>query len=666
MQTHDVTDGCPDIRGARLEHDGTNFAVWAPHANTVSVSLFDSAGDEVTSIPLPARTEGVWHGKVIGVGHGQAYGLRVDGPREPASGSRFDGEAVLLDPYAKAVIGGFDGHTSVMRGVVVTDDFDWQGDQPPRTPWDRTVVYEAHVKGLTMLHPDVPDERRGTYAGVSDDAVLDHLVDLGITAIQLLPVHHFASEPSVTDRGLVNYWGYNSAGFFAPHAAYSSAGQHGQQVAEFKEMVRALHSRGIEVILDVVYNHTCEGDEDGPLTHLRGLDDRCYYRSEDGHYVDLTGCGNTLRSDAPPARRLVLDSLRHWVSEMHVDGFRFDLASALARDENHEVRLAGSLIEDIGADPVLSCVKLIAEPWDATTDGYLVGQFPPGWSEWNDKFRDTVRDFWRGHGDGVRKLASRLSGSSDLYRDSDRSPYASVNFVTAHDGFTLRDLVSYGEKHNEANGEGDRDGHGDNRSWNCGVEGETADPAVRTLRQRQASNIMGTLVLATGVPMLCAGDEHARTQDGNNNAYCQDNETSWLPWRADDGWEHLARFTRDVIAIRGDHAALRPEAFFTGQETNGSQHKDVSWWHPLGRQLNDDDWYDTSLQSLGMFVDGTDRPGDALLILLHAGPEPVDWALPGRERYDVLVDTSGKAGSEPVAERVGVSERSLVVLRTGR
>jgi glycogen operon protein len=524
-----------------------------------------------------------------------------------------------------------------------------------------------------MRHPDVPPHLRGTYAGLAHPAVTAELTRLGVTAVELLPVHQFASEPRLAAAGRRNYWGYNSLAFFAPHGDYAAAGTEGAQVAEFKAMVKALHAAGIEVFLDVVYNHTAEGGPDEPALSLRGLDDDGYYLHPDGpegpdgsRYFDVTGCGNTVRAESAVGGRLILDSLRYWVREMHVDGFRFDLASALAR-ENLKVEPDAHLLHAIRRDVDLRDTKLVAEPWDATMEGYLVGQFPPAWCEWNDRYRDTVRDYWRTRSGGVRDLAYRLSGSSDLYADDGRHPSSSVNFVTCHDGFTLRDLVSYESKHNEANGEGNRDGANDNRSWNCGVEGETTDPAVIALRQRQSANLLATLLLSTGVPMLTAGDERGRTQAGNNNAYCQDNETSWIDWQPDPRWGHLTALTRDLLSLRAQHPVLRQRQFFGGHVVDESGVKDLGWFHPHGREMTDQDWHDEHLHSLGMYLSGIEVADTSLLLLFHSGPQPVDWQLPARPwatAYDVVHDTSGTlTGRLEAAATSRVAELSVVVLR---
>jgi glycogen operon protein len=656
------------VLGLTTTAAGTNVAVHAPHATEVRVCLLDSA-DQETSVVLPQCTDGVWHGVIPRLAVGTRYGLRADGPYVPERALRFDRTVLLVDPYARAITRHGDGWV----GVVPDEEFAWGDDAPPRHEWSSTVIYAAHVRGLTIRHPDVPEPLRGTYAGMAHPAVTAELRRLGVTAVELLPVHQFGTEPALAARGGVNYWGYNSVGFFAPHGAYAAAGDGGGQVAEFKAMVKELHAAGIEVFLDVVYNHTAEGGLDVPTLSLRGLDDDGYYLHPEGpdgpdgtRYFDVTGCGNTVRAESAVGHRLVLDSLRYWVQEMHVDGFRFDLASALAR-ENLRVEPDARLLHAIRRDPALRHTKLIAEPWDASMEGYLVGQFPPGWCEWNDRYRDTVRDYWRTRSRGVRDLAYRLSGSSDLYADDGRHPSSSVNFITSHDGFTLRDLVSYEHKHNEANGEGNRDGHGDNRSWNCGLEGETDDPAVLALRRRQSANLLATLLLSTGVPMLAAGDERGRTQGGNNNAYCQDNETSWTDWGPAPGWLHLSDLTRDLLSLRADNRLLRTRRFFRGQQVDDSGVKDLAWFHPHGRELSTEDWHDEHLHSLGMYLSGVEVGDVSLLLLFHSGPAPVDWKLPGRPwapEYEVLHDTSGTvSGRVTDGDPVRIAERCVVVLR---
>ncbi|SDO22305.1 glycogen operon protein [Klenkia soli] len=674
--------GSPAPLGAHWDGTGTNVALWSAGASAVDLCLFDPDGTEHRQ-RLQETTHQVWHGRLPGVGPGQRYGYRVHGGYDPSSGNRYNPAKLLLDPYARAVDGelsldpalfGYaEGHPDagspdhldsapfVPRGVVIHDSFPWAGDAPPRTAWSDTVIYEVHVKGATMRHPDVPPALRGTYAGLAHPAFVEHLVSLGVTAVELLPVHHFVSEPHLLRRGLSNYWGYNTLGYFAPHAAYSSAGTGGAQVTEFKAMVKAMHAAGIEVILDVVYNHTAEGDHTGPTLSFKGIDNSGYYRlagGEPARYTDYTGCGNTLDVRRPQVLALLMDSLRYWVTEMHVDGFRFDLASALARSF-HDVDRLSAFFDVVHQDPVVSQVKLIAEPWDVGEGGYQVGNFPPLWTEWNGKYRDTVRDVWSGAHVGVRDLAYRLTGSSDLYRSDGRRPFASVNFVTAHDGFTLRDLYTYERKRNEANGEEGRDGESHNRGWNCGVEGPSDDPSVVELRQKQARNVLATLLLSTGVPMLTAGDELGRTQGGNNNAYCQDTEVSWLDWGAIDA--DLWTFASRVIALRRASPVLRQEAFFDGHEVPGSGGtRDLAWFAPGGGQLTTEDWYDTGLQTMGMYLDGRgirhrDERGrpvvdDSWLIWVHAGPEDVTVHLPGApwaDAYEFAVSTEYATGAPP-------------------
>jgi glycogen operon protein len=698
-ETAPVWPGFHQRLGATWSEASTNFAIWSPGATSMWVCLFDDDGVE-TRHQLTEHTLGVWHGAVPGVPVGQRYGFRADGPWDPAHGRRFNPEKLLLDPYARAISGELvngpdqlpyalgapdkrsevDSAAAMPRSVVVHDEFDWGEDRLLRTRWRDTVIYELHVKGYTKLHNEIPEHQRGTYAGLGSHTVTRYLNDLGITAVELLPVHHFFTEPGVADRGLVNYWGYNSIGYFAPHAAYSSSGDRGQQVTEFKQMVKSFHEAGIEVILDVVYNHTAEGGREGPTYSFRGLDDRGYYKRvgpDSDTYWDVTGCGNTVDSNNLGALRMILDSLRYWVTEMHVDGFRFDLASALART-GHDIDMHCAFLTTISQDPVLRHVKLIAEPWDASMDGYLVGSFPPPWVEWNDRYRDTVRDFWRGE-PGVRELASRMAGSSDLYADDGRSPYASVNFVTAHDGFTVRDLVSYETKHNEANGENNRDGSDNNRSWNHGVEGETDDPEIQALRRRQAANIMVTLCLSSGSPMLTAGDERGRTQWGNNNAYCQDNEISWVDWRPDDAWLDVYETVKAALRLRREHPALRQRHHFAGAPTIEGGPKDLAWLHPDGHEMTDADWHDDSLTTIGMFVSGDPlrSPGPrgeqqrdaSFVIWCNAGAEPVQVCLPDNQwvRSGEIVLTTApdlSVGTPVVAgDQLTLSSRSVLVLR---
>ncbi|CAM5399398.1 glycogen operon protein GlgX [Streptomyces narbonensis] len=678
-------------------------------AEAVELCLFDADGTE-RRLPLTELTHEIWHGFVPGIGAGQRYGYRVHGRRDPWTGARWNPAKPLLDPYARAVEGDFSlppevyGHVRdwpqqhvadtvrddrdsapyVPKGVVVQDDDDWSDDRRPKTPWQDSVIYELHVKGFTQRHPGIPERLRGTYAGLAHPAAIEHLVRLGVTAVELLPVHQFAHEDHLLRRGLSNYWGYNSLGYFAPHAAYSSSGTTGQQVGEFKRMVRALHAAGIEVILDVVYNHTAEAGELGPTLSLKGIDNRGYYRlqSDARRYADYTGCGNTLHVVQPQVLRLITDSLRYWVTEMGVDGFRFDLAAALARSM-HDVDMLSPFLAVIAQDPVLRRVKLIAEPWDVGNGGYQVGAFPPLWTEWNDRYRDAVRDFWRGALPDVRDLGYRLSGSSDLYAWGGRRPYASVNFVTAHDGFTLRDLVTYERKHNEANGEGNRDGTHDNRSWNCGTEGETDDPGIQALRLRQLRNLLTTLLLSTGVPMLVAGDEMGRTQGGNNNAYCQDNEIGWLDWSLPDdpGRAQLLALTRRLLALRHRHPVLRRRAFFSGRAQGADGLRDLAWFGADGAEMTERDWY-APTATLGLYLSGRDIPGrdergeqitdDSFLAVLHAGHTPLEFRLPGppwAESYELLVDTTREDQSRApgTVHRGGgtitVGARSTVLLR---
>ncbi|QWC84833.1 glycogen debranching protein GlgX [Nocardioidaceae bacterium] len=724
-ETAPVWPGRHQQLGATWSPVSTNFAVHAPNATRVWLCLFDgpAADGEEMRLELTETTLGIWHGAVPDLPVGQRYGFRVDGPWDPAHGMKHNPAKLLLDPYARAVCGGIaadapdgallphdpadpdvrseiDSAPYVPRGVVVHDEFDWGDDAPLRTRLRDTVVYELHVKGFTKLHDRVPEEHRGTYAGLATPWVLDYLGDLGVTAVELLPVQQFASEPGLVERGVRNYWGYNTLGYFAPHGPYAASGDGGEQVTEFKQMVKDFHAAGIEVILDVVYNHTAEGGSLGPSLSFRGLDDAGFYRraapaaepdkqtkrrkgpqprgAEADHYWDVTGCGNTVDTDDDSALRLILDSLRYWVTEMHVDGFRFDLASALART-GHEVDMRSAFLTTIRQDPVLRHVKLIAEPWDASMEGWQVGQFPPPWTEWNDRYRDTMRDFWRAATDGVREVASRLAGSSDMYADDGRSPYTSINFLTAHDGFTMRDLVSYNDKHNEANGEDNRDGTDNNRSWNHGVEGPTDDPAIDALRRRQAANMLVTLALSSGVPMLTAGDERGRTQGGNNNAYCQDNEISWVDWRPDDAWLDVYETVRTALRLRSDHPALRQRHHFSGEPTIEGGPKDLVWLHPAGREMGDADWFDDGLHAFGMFVSGDPlrAPGprgeqlhdDSFLLVLNAQPEDIEFTAPEQPWFsggEVVLSTDPRIAvgdTFTAGSPVGVEARSLVLVR---
>jgi glycogen operon protein len=694
--------------GATVVDDGTNVAVWAPDATRVQVSLLDDEGREERVDLIDQRNQ-VWFGRLPGVGAGQRYGLRTHGPWRPEEGLRFNPAKLLLDPYARAITGdvtylpavyghrrpdpslpGDDRHRDdqdsapfVPTGVVVDDRFDWGDDRHPQVRWADTVIYELHVRGFTMLHPHVPPPLRGTYAGLAHPAVLDHLSALGVTTVELMPVHHFVDELHLRLRGLTNFWGYNTLGFFAPHGRYSASGTLGQQVHEFKAMVKALHSRGIEVVLDVVYNHTAEQGRDGPTLSWRGLANRQYYRlgRSPRDYVDYTGCGNTLDVRHPHTLQLVMDSLRYWVTEMHVDGFRFDLAAALARSM-HDVDMLGTFIAVIQQDPVLREVKLIAEPWDIGPGGYQVGEFPHLWTEWNDRYRDTVRDFWRGRADGVRDLAQRLSGSSDLYAADGRRPFASINFVTAHDGMTMRDLVTYEHRHNEANLEPHGDGTSDNRSHSYGVEGPTDDPTVAAVRVRQVANMLMTLLLSTGVPMLTAGDEMGRTQRGNNNAYCQDNDISWVDWQPEAQWAALTPLVSRLVALRRTHPVFRQRHFFVGQPAVPGGRKDVAWFNPEGEEMQPPEWWDPGRRCLGLFLagdairsrhrDGTRVLDDSFLLWLNAEPDDLPVVLPDHhewaERYQVLVDTGdpSREGTECAAGATLVLAGRAAVLLLAR
>ncbi|TAK70690.1 MAG: glycogen debranching enzyme GlgX [Actinomycetota bacterium] len=691
--------GRRDALGVTVDGDGAHVAVRAAGAEAVDVCVFDEVGAE-SRIRLPEQTFHVFHGFVPGLSAGTRYGLRVHGPWDPARGQRFNAAKLLVDPYAKAITGSFTDHPAtggsvpgddlvrddtdsapfVGRSVAVLDRFDWGTDAPPATPWGDSVLYELHVKGFTARHPGIPPQLRGTYAGLAHPAALDYLRQLGITAVELLPIHQFVSEQGLLRRGTTNYWGYNTLGYFAPHAGYSASGSLGSQVTEFKQLVRAFHDAGLEVILDVVYNHTAEGNENGPTLSWRGIDNSGYYRLTGGgrRYADLTGTGNTVDTTSPVALQLVTDSLRYWVQEMHVDGFRFDLATALARGHD-DVDMRNALMCAIGQDPVLRQVKLIAEPWDVAPGGYQVGRFPPPWSEWNGKYRDRVRDFWRGHG-GVGELGWRLSGSADLYGHDGRRPYASVNFVTVHDGFTMLDLVSYDAKHNLANGEDNRDGTDDNRSWNSGAEGGTRDPEIGRLRRRRLRSILTTLLLSTGVPLLLAGDERGRTQGGNNNAYCQDNEVSWLDWELQPWQDDLLAFTRRVLAIRAGHPSWRQRHFFDGKPATEGGAADLAWLGPDGTELTAAQWRDPATATLGMFVNGQLRARGAtgqrlsdssFLLLLHGADSHRGFVLPGPpygRTYRRLVDTADEHGgdapwTDPAGATVMLAPFSAVLLR---
>ncbi|MEU3174266.1 glycogen debranching protein GlgX [Streptomyces sp. NPDC007000] len=692
--------GRPYPLGAVHDAGGTNFALFSEVAEGVELVLVDDSGRH-TTVPLTEADGFVWHGYLPGVGPGQRYGYRVHGPWAPAAGHRCNPAKLLLDPYATAVDGQIDNHPSLyerrpdgpdpadsaghtMLGVVTDPAFDWGEDNGPGRPYADTVIYEAHVKGMTRTHPDVPAELRGTYAGLAHPAVVDHLTSLGVTAVELMPVHRFVQDGVLQSRGLANYWGYNTIGYFAPHNAYAAHGTRGQQVTEFRTMVRTLHAAGLEVILDVVYNHTAEGNEKGPTLSFRGIDNSAYYRLVDGdwsHYYDTTGTGNSLLMRHPYVLQLIMDSLRYWVTEMHVDGFRFDLAATLAR-QFHEVDRLSAFFDLIQQDPVISRVKLIAEPWDVGEGGYQVGNFPQLWSEWNGKYRDAVRDFWRTEPHTLGEFASRLTGSSDLYAHSRRLPRASVNFVTAHDGFTLRDLVSYNDKHNTANGEGNRDGESHNRSWNSGAEGDTDDPSVLELRARRQRNFLATLLLSQGIPMLSHGDEVGRSQHGNNNAYCQDNEISWIDWKPTVEQRALLDFTRRVISLRIAHPVLRRRRFFHGGPASraGRGLPDLVWLLPDAEEMTDVDWRRPDAHSVGVFLNGDaiaepDPRGrrlvdDSFLLLLNSHGEPVDFHLPAAaygERWTALIDTADPDGVPDESEHkagtgLTVDSRSLVLL----
>ena len=696
--------------GATWDGEGTNFALYSEHATEVELCLYDGPQDLEPSrrVRLRERTAHVWHGYLPGVGPGTVYGYRVDGPYEPDRGLRFNPFKLLLDPYAKAITGevNWDAHPygyefgkpsedhvmdrhddseGVPRGVVLNSSFDWRGDQPPATRWSRSVIYEAHVKGLTQLHPDVPPELRGTYLGVAHPAVIQHLKELGVTAIELLPVHEFIDDDLLVKRGLRNYWGYNTLNFFTPAGRYSRAADPSDRVREFKEMVRLLHAEGIEVILDVVYNHTAEGNHLGPTLSLKGIDNPTYYRLTPNHprfYKDFTGTGNSLNTAHPQTLKLVMDSLRYWVEEMHVDGFRFDLASTLARDASGAFRHNSSFFDAVHQDPVLARVKLIAEPWDVGDFGYQVGGFPAVWAEWNGKYRDAVRAYWRGDHGTLAELGFRLTGSSDLYGHGGRRPQASCNFIVAHDGFTLNDLVSYLHKHNEANGENNRDGHNDNLSVNFGVEGPTDDPEIIEQRERQKRNMLATLLLSQGVPMICGGDEMGRTQQGNNNAYAQDNEISWVNWDLSHDDRCLLDFTRRLVRLRADHPVFRRRRFFRGREIRESGVKDITWLS-AGEQheMSDEEWNAGFVKSFGMLLggeameewndEGERVTDDDFLLLFNADGGGIEFELPRAtlgDRWELVLDTvrpNVQQGEEVVrgGDPVNLEPRSLMVFR---
>ena len=663
--------------------NGVNFALFSEHATGVELCLFDDleATEENIRIPISEQTDQVWHEFLPDVRPGQLYGFRVSGPYDPERGLRFNSSKLLLDPYAKAIAGevswademfGYvigdqkedlaqdfrDDAWGVPKSVVIDTAFDWQGDRRPGIPMQNSVIYEVHVKGFSKVWNEVPEELRGTYAALGTPGAIDYFKKLGVTAVELLPVHAHINDKGLIDRGLTNYWGYNTIGFFAPHAQYSSSGQMGQQVSEFKTMVRSLHAAGIEVILDVVYNHTAEGNHLGPTLCFRGIDNTSYYRllaDKPRFYLDYTGTGNTLDTLHPRTLQLVMDSLRYWASEMHVDGFRFDLAPALARDGTG-VNKFHAFFKVIQQDPVLSQVKLIAEPWDVGDGGYQVGNFPVPFSEWNGKYRDTVRSFWKGDEGRIGEMGYRLTGSPDLYRHDGRGPYASINFVTAHDGFTVNDLVSYNEKHNQANGDGNNDGDNNNLSWNCGAEGPTDDPQINALRDRQRRNFLTTLLLSQGVPMLTGGDEWCRTQNGNNNAYCQDNEISWFNWEVDEKQNQSLDFTRRLIQFRKDHPVFRRPKFLKGRRIPGSEIRDVMWFNPGGNLMSEEEWTSPFVRCLGMLLSGDTSDvvtfegepvrDETFLLLINAHYEPIPFVLPGQENleWQLILDTTDPTG----------------------
>ena len=694
--------------GASYDGAGVNFALYSQVAQKVELCLFDEH-DVETRIEMTERNSYVWHNYIPGLHPGQRYGYRVYGPYDPVHGLRCNPNKLLLDPYAKAIEGNIDGDESLfsywfkspddnsamndldsaahtMKSAVINPYFDWGNDQHPYISYHDSVIYEAHVRGMTNLNMDVPPDIRGTYAGLAYPSVIEYLKKLGITAIELMPIHQFVNDSFLQEKGLSNYWGYNTIGFFAPHNAYSSSGERGEQVNEFKSMVKAYHRAGMEVILDVVYNHTAEGNHMGPTLSFKGIDNASYYRLVEGdqqHYFDTTGTGNSLLMRSPHALQLITDSLRYWVTEMHVDGFRFDLAATLAR-QFQEVDKLSAFFDIVEQDPIISRVKLIAEPWDLGSGGYQVGGFPSSWSEWNGRYRDTVRDFWRSQPSTLPEFASRLMGSSDLYQVNGRRPVASVNFITAHDGFTMNDLVSYNEKHNEANGEGNRDGESNNRSWNCGVEGPTNIPDVNDLRQRQMRNMFATLLFSQGIPMICGGDEVARTQQGNNNAYCQDNEISWTNWHLDKGRKELLAFVSKLIHLRLEHPVLHRRRFFTGREPGDDSNTipQVEWFDHTGSIMDMDDWQNTHAFSMMIYLNGSDIPevdwygnrmvDNDFILIFNAHYEPIMFTLPD-ERYgrkwQLVVDTHNPNGPELSYEAgfmITAQSRSFLMLMSAK
>jgi isoamylase len=701
-----IYPGQPYPLGATWDGEGVNFALYSENATAVEICLFDNEDDGEESIRgfLPEHSHQVWHGYIPGIKPSQLYGFRVHGPYEPENGHRFNPHKLLIDPYTKAISGVVNWHHSLFgydfnaengdlsfsdgndaayipKAVVIDPTYDWEGDKLPRTSYHNSIIYELHVKGFTMRHPDIPEEIRGTYAALGHPVTIKYLKNLGITAVELMPVHQFVNDHHLQEKGLSNFWGYNTIGFFAPDVRYSSNPYRGAHVQEFKDMVKALHKAGIEVILDVVYNHTAEGNEMGPTLSFKGIDNSTYYRLvEDNkrYYMDYTGTGNTLNANLPAVLKLMMDSLRYWVLDMHVDGFRFDLAPTLAR-ELHEVDRLSAFFDIIHQDPVISQVKLIAEPWDIGEGGYQVGNFPPGWAEWNGKYRDCIRDYWRGSDSMLGEFAQRFTGSPDLYQDDNRRPTASINFLTAHDGFTLHDLVSYNEKHNEANGENNQDGEDHNRSWNCGVEGPTDDQGVIELRNKQKRNFLATLFLSQGVPMLVAGDELGKTQHGNNNAYCQDNEISWIDWENAD--KELLEYTSKLINITKSHPTFRRRRWFQGQPIKGSSLHDIAWFLPEGGLMEEQNWNEDYAKSLGIFLNGmglhsVGLKGEKIVdysfyVIFNAYHDGLDFHLPGPDYGDqwvqVLNTAAGWNESEEVFEAssvINVSGRSIMLLRT--
>ncbi|MBZ4376594.1 glycogen debranching protein GlgX [Corallococcus sp. AS-1-6] len=701
----EIWPGKPWPRGATFDGSGTNFAVYSQVATRVEVCLFDRADPtkEIERFDLPMSTEFVWHGYVPDLEPGTLYGLRVHGPYEPEKGHRCNPHKLLVDPYAKALYGEVDWKQPVFgyplehpkkdlmrderdsaagmpKGVVVSDFFDWGNDRRLDIPWRKTVIYEAHVRGLTMRHPGVPEHQRGTYAGLGSPAIIEHLQKLGVTAVELLPVQAFADDSFLNDKGLSNYWGYSTLNYFSPEQRYASRKTPGGAVAEFKSMVKALHAAGIEVLLDVVYNHTCEGNHLGPTLSFKGIDNASYYWTmpEARHYLDFTGCGNSLNASNPQTARFIVDSLRYWVEEMHVDGFRFDLATVLGRSGKGGYDPNAPIFQIINQDPVLGRVKLIAEPWDVGLGGYQVGGFPSPWHEWNGKYRDALRKYWKGDENQAAEVGYRLTGSADLFAAARRRPQASINFVTAHDGFTLHDLVTYSSKHNEANGEHNRDGADDNQAWNCGVEGETDDTDIISLRERQKRNLLASLFLSTGVPMIVAGDEMGRTQHGNNNAYCQDNELSWVDWNLDTTRQDLLEFTRKLIQFRHGQSVLQRRRFFQGEHLWESEHKDLAWFRPDGTEMGAEDWQKPFVRSLAFLLGGDAIPtpdergqrvsGDSLLVLLNAHHEPVTFTVPppgegGAWRLELYTADDKRGDEEMKPGKFEMAGRSLAVFR---